>query len=413
VDATTAQRIRSIEEAAMRALFTPLAVWGLGHFLPLVPVAAALRDAGHTVAFAVPESFTPHLATAGFDAVTAGASPTDAEVAPLLAEVRAITGTPEGRAFTRTRLMAGVFAGRLAADLIAIAPEWRPDIIIRDAAGFGGCLAAEALGLPHAMVIVHVARGDGHYQDDLVAPLDARRAALGLPPDPHLAMLSRYLVLDFAPPGYRDPAYAPPTTLHTLRFALPELVAYSAPPTWLADLPPRPTVYVGLGTATNPRRPALFAAILAGLRDEQLNVIVTVGNNLDPAQFGPQPPHIRVERFIPLAYVLPRCNLVVCHGGSGTTLAALAHGLPLVIVPMAADMPDNAERCEALGVGQERAPDDCTPEAVREHVRAILADAAYRTNAERIRDATAALPGMERAVELLERLAREKQPIVA
>ena len=138
-----------------------------------------------------------------------------------------------------------------------------------------------------------------------------------------------------------------------------------------------------------------------------------MGADPDPAGYGPQPPHIRVERFLPLAHLLPRCDLVVCHGGSGTTLAALAHGLPLVIVAMGADMPDNAARCEALGVGRTLPPADCTPEAVRDHVRALLADPAYRANAARLRDATAALPGMERAVELLERLAHEKRPIIA
>ena len=397
----------------MRILCTFFASVGLGHFLPLVPVAAALRDAGHTVAFAAPVSYAPQIAAAGFDAVTAGANLTDPELAPMLAENRALYGTPAGRAFARTRLIAGPFAGRLATDLIALAPRWRPDLIVRDAAGFGGCLAAEALGLPHAMVIVHVARGDGHYQADIAIPLNAHRAALGLPHDPHLAMLARYLVLDFAPPGYRDPAYPTPPTLHALRPALPELAAFGAPPAWLADLPPRPTVYVGLGTAYSPQRPALFAAILAGLRDEPLNLILTVGADLDPAQFGPQPPNVRVERFLPLAHLLPRCDLVVCHGGSGTTLAALAHGVPLVIIPMAADMPDNAARCAALGVGRTLLPADCTPEAVRDHVRALLADPAYRANAARLRDATAALPGMEHAVALLERLAREQRPILA
>jgi MGT family glycosyltransferase len=156
-----------------------------------------------------------------------------------------------------------------------------------------------------------------------------------------------------------------------------------------------------------------LAAIFAGLRDEPLNIVATVGAAADPAAFGPQQPHIRVERFLPLAHVLPRCDLVVCHGGSGTVIAALAHGLPLVIVPMAADQPHNAARCEALGVGRTLLPADCTPEAVRDEVHAVLADPAYRRNAARVRDEAAAMPGPEYAVTLLEQLAREKQPILA
>jgi len=98
----------------MRVLCTFFARVGLGHFLPLVPVAAALRDAGHTVAFAAPASYASQIAAAGFDAVAAGANLIDPEVAPLLAERRALVGTAQLRAFGRVRLMAGPFVGRLA-----------------------------------------------------------------------------------------------------------------------------------------------------------------------------------------------------------------------------------------------------------------------------------------------------------
>jgi len=85
----------------------------------------------------------------------------------------------------------------------------------------------------------------------------------------------------------------------------------------------------------------------------------------------------------------------------------------MVVVPIGADQPDNAACCAALRVGVVIEPHERTPEAIRAAVRAVLADPTYRQNAERLRDEMAALPGPEHAVALLERLAREKQPILS
>ena len=90
---------------------------------------------------------------------------------------------------------------------------------------------------------------------------------------------------------------------------------------------------------------------------------------------------------------------------------ALNAGVPMVVIPIFADQPYNAACCVALGVGRVIAPEDRSPEAVREAVRMVLADAVYRASAERVRDEMAAMPGPERAVELLERLTAEKQPL--
>ena len=157
----------------------------------------------------------------------------------------------------------------------------------------------------------------------------------------------------------------------------------------------------------------MFRAILDGLSGESLNLVVTVGRDQDPAQFGPQPDHVHIERYIPLSLLLPQCSLVVCQAGFSTATTALRHGLPLVMLPLGADQPLVARQVARLGVGPVLGMHERTPEAIRAAVRAVLADPTYRQNAERIRDEMAALPGPEYAVGLLERLAREKQPILA
>jgi MGT family glycosyltransferase len=213
------------------------------------------------------------------------------------------------------------------------------------------------------------------------------------------------------PRSYIAGEYVAPT-MHFIRPVAYDHAGAARLPARIATLPDRPTVYATLGTATN-RAPALIAAILAGLRGAGVNLVLTVGCNVDPEQFGPQPPHVRIARYIPQTLLLPHCDAVVTHGGFGTVMAALEHGLPLVVTPMAADQPANARRCAACGVGVVVGPEERTPEAIRAAVEKILGDASYRQNAARMQREIAALPGPAYAVELLEWLATEKRPLVS
>ena len=141
------------------------------------------------------------------------------------------------------------------------------------------------------------------------------------------------------------------------------------------------------------------------------NLIITVGRDLDPDELGTQPANVHIERFMPQAALLPHCDLVVSHAGSGSVLGALAHGLPMVLIPIGADQPLNAARCQALGVAEVLDAMSATPEMVRAAVTRVLADVGSREAAERIRDEIAAMPGPEYAVTLLDRLASGRAPL--
>jgi UDP:flavonoid glycosyltransferase YjiC (YdhE family) len=85
----------------------------------------------------------------------------------------------------------------------------------------------------------------------------------------------------------------------------------------------------------------------------------------------------------------------------------------MVVLPMGADQPLNAARITALGVGRSLDAIAASPDDVREAASSVLADASYRESAGRVADEIAALPSPDVAVGLLERLARERRPIVA
>lgn len=390
----------------MRVLFTTNP--GTGHWQPLVPFAEALHGAGHEVAFAATPATGAAITALGFRCFQAGADE-PAEERQAARERMAALGT-QGPVWVMPNLFAGTWAAGRLPDLITVCSEWRPALVVREDVEFAGCVAAEHLGLPHAAVQVTAWRP---WVGPLVVdPLNRLRAGVGLPPDPDLAMLFRYLLIAPGPPGYRDAAAPLPPTARAVRHVAFDRSGDESLPAWIDALPDRPVVYATMGTAFN-RIPGILEAILAGLREEPITLILTTGRDRDPAAFGPQPAHVHIERYVPQSLLFPRCDLVVTHGGSGTVMAALGHGLPMVIVPVSADQPDNAHRCEQLGVARAIAPDNRTPEAIRDAVRAVLGDPSFRRNAERLKEEMARLPGPEMVVGWLERLAMDKRPFAA
>lgn len=125
----------------------------------------------------------------------------------------------------------------------------------------------------------------------------------------------------------------------------------------------RPGIYVTLGKIFNNASGDLFERLLVGLADPDEDIVATVGVKTDPAELGPQPAHVRVERFLSQDEVLPDVALVVSHG-AGSLMATLAHGLPSLMLPLGADQPHNAIRAEELRVAATLDAATVTPEEV-------------------------------------------------
>lgn len=387
---------------AMRMLFC--FVGGPGHFVPMAPVARAARRAGHTVAVACGPSRVAAVEAAGFAAFGVGA-PRGARPRPRRPLLEVDPGRDERDLRER---FAGDAARVRAPGVRDLALRWRPDVVIADEADFGSSIAAEVLDLPFATVLV-LAAGTLVRPAVVAGTLDVVRAQHGLATDPEVAAPSRYLTLSPFPPSLRDPSSPPPPTTHYFRPVDPR-PRNGAPP-WPRHLDGVPTVYVTLGTEFNVESGDLFTRVVEGVRGLAVNVLATVGLEIDPIELGPQPPHVHVRSYLDQESLLPYCDLVVFHGGSGTLNGALAHGLAMVVLPMGADQPANAARCEALGVGLALNAVRATPVEVRRAVARVLGNPRYRRAAAGLRAETAALPDPENAVGLLERLARERAPI--
>ena len=161
-------------------------------------------------------------------------------------------------------------------------------------------------------------------------------------------------------------------------------------------------VYLTLGTVFNAESGDLLARALAGVREVGLPVVVTTGRQVDPAELGRQPPHVRVQRWIPQEELLPWCRAVVSQGGSGIALAALAHGLPSVLLPIGADQPHTADVLAELGAGVVLDPLTATPDEIAGAVLRVLDDPGYAVAARRVRQEILELPSASDALARVE-----------
>jgi MGT family glycosyltransferase len=198
------------------------------------------------------------------------------------------------------------------------------------------------------------------------------------------------------PAALDDPDAEWPADVH--RFRDPAEPASDKPlPDWWED-DSLPLVYVSFGTVVGatPMAGALYGGALAAVAGLPARVLMTVGRELDIDGLGPLPPNVHVERFVDQVDVFGHAGLVVTHGGSGTTLGALAAGLPLVVVPLFADQPDNARRVEAVGAGVI-----AEPPAIREAIDTVMGEPKYTRAALRMAQEIAWLPSTDAAFDEL------------
>jgi UDP:flavonoid glycosyltransferase YjiC (YdhE family) len=398
----------------MRVLFTVQP--STGHLHPLVPVAQALTEAGHEVAVCSSASFRGEVEAFGLTHIDAGLDWITSDHSTWGAFPPMPPPGPEFAAFVVT-VFAEITARHMVPDLLAVAADWGPDVIVRESMEYGGCLAAESLGIPHASI-----GGNGYSAVDspdvryfpgnrrmVAEPMARHREDFGLPPDPDNLMPFRHLHLCFTPPAWDGIGAPRPANTRFLRHQSATKPGAHVPE-WVHQLPDRPIVLASLGTVFN-TTPGVLEAIIDGLGQEPLNLVVAIGPDQDPARFGTVPQNVRLEHYVPQPALLPRCALFVTHAGFNSVKESLISGIPMVAIPITADQPYCAERCAALGVARVIMPEQRTPDAVRGASVGVLGDPSYRAKAMEFREQMLALPGPDHMVELLEGLAhRQSNP---
>ena len=365
----------------------------------MLPLARALAEAGHEVAIASGEPVAGEAEAEGFRAFRVGLASDSAEPDARRIRDRAASLPPsQVRPLLFTELFVRVELEPRANDLLEVIEQWAPHVVVHDVAEFAAPLVATKAGIPY----VEHSYGPAIQNDVIRSAGDAAApfwTSHGLAPHP-LGGLYRYLYLDVCPPSLQVPE-AIPGAVQGIRTI--ETRPAKTQPAWLDALRDLPIVYITLGTVYN-QNVGVFEALLDGLRDEALNLVVTVGTQNDPAILGRQPSNVHVHQYIPQELLLPHCAAVVTHGGAGSTLGALAFGLPLLVVPQGADHFYNAERVVAAGAGVQLMSDRLTADSARDAVRTLLHDDTFQGAALRIKSELDAMPAPQRAVETLEQL---------
>ncbi len=383
----------------------------------MMPVLQAMQQAGHEVAVASSKTFRSLVERVGLRSFEAGLDWFEPEVAQTFPEVETLSPL-EWRYWFVQVLYSDVAPHAMASDLFEICESWQPDLLARNDYEFSACVVAEKLGLPCATLSIDLFLRPAMWESLIGDQLAYLRSAYGLPPYPSVDMLYRYLYLTITPPSYQFPDFALPPHSYALRTLGFDRSGDEGLPGWVREMPDQPTVYATIGTVYQERD--IFQAILDGLGGEPVNLIVTLGRGRDTTQFGPQPPNVHIEQYIPQTLLFEHCAMAITSGSYNTHTSALAHGLPLLVIPISDTQPLHAQRCVDLGVGLaltrpgqyedelKGRRKDLSAETVREAVFEIVRNPSYRQRARQIQKEVQALPGPEIAVELMTRLAGEK-----
>ncbi|MET7419486.1 nucleotide disphospho-sugar-binding domain-containing protein [Dactylosporangium sp. NPDC005555] len=307
----------------MRVLFAGLG--SAGHIYPLVPLAIACRDAGHEVHFAAGEAVHPALDAHGL------------------------------RPFRPADAFYEIYAEDLAPELDRL----RPDLVVHGWGVPGAAAAAYRAGIPGLW------HGFGRLFPDGIGLRIPTRVDEA-PGRPHL---------DICPPSLQDKDFLATADRIVLR---PQMYAQPAP---AFARPPGTLAYLTLGTAFGTAE--LLATAVQGLTRLGLTVVVAAGR-VPPQELGSMPAGVTVQAWVDQATVLPHADVVVHHGGSGTTLGALASGVPQLLLPQGADQHANADAVTACGAGLRLAPGEVTAAAVTDEVLTLLSGRGGHRDAARV-----------------------------
>jgi len=367
-----------------------------GHLYPMMPLVLALDAAGHRVRVATGAPFLDALPVE-----TVRGLPAHVDLAWAERETR--ERHPEAEEMQAGLAMFGhVVAEVVTEELLRVFEQHRPELVVFEGTDTGAAIAAHLSGIPA------LGFGVGQWEPfgAMLTPATVKYgedqwAFRGQePPADPFDLLAG--LLQPLPPTYRiadGPDGRPVLPIRSVAFSQSRDV-----PTWLFEERSRPVVYVTLGTVAFGAVETLRAAVedLAAL---DVDVHVAAGPEGDPEAVGDVPPNVRVERFVAQDRVLGLVDLVVHHGGMGTTLGAFEHGLPQVVLPQGADQFLNAGRLAEVGAGRPIEQDGVVPGAVGAAVEELLVpDAPERAAARALQAEVAAMPAPADVVADLEAL---------
>jgi UDP:flavonoid glycosyltransferase YjiC (YdhE family) len=329
---------------------------------------------------------------------------------PIPAEVEFDPSAGRAAEEQRTYIRETFLGPAMPAGVTAEVEAGRPDVLVIDAMLLSTVCAAQMLGLPIAALVhtTHRFHGDpeiwGSWGFD---DINEMRTGFEQPPispagDTVFVEMQRRCDRELVamPAEFDERSDGRPNVVHVG----PIFEQHAAPAEW--DLPwapddPVPLVVVSLSSQYMHHEEPM-ERILQALAGLPVHVLATTGLEMDPAEVR-VPAGMEVRRYVPHVTVLPHAALVVTHAGTGTLMAAFAHAVPLVCIPLGRDQPGNAVRAAELGVALSL-PSDARPDQIRVAVSEALRSPSLRSSSAWMAAAIAEYGAGSRAVEEVEAL---------
>ncbi|MEU4283028.1 activator-dependent family glycosyltransferase [Nocardiopsis dassonvillei] len=401
----------------MRVLFATQAE--RTHFLGLVPLAWALRAAGHEVRVASQPHLESVAAGAGLPFTAVGR---DHHFARISRDGRADRHLDFDMAEDRDEVLTwdhllqgyrGVVTwwwrtvnDPMFDDLVALCREWRPHLVVWEPSTYAAPVAAQACGAAHVRHLWSVdlfsrvrrtflarmgEQPASQREDPLAAWLGTRAARYGV--DFSETLVHGQATVEQVPSPLRVDT---PAHLEYLPVRYVPYNGRAVVPHWLRTQPDRPRIGLSLGTTAALRLGGYtvdVATLLEGLAELDVEVVATLPAS-EQAKLGAVPGNARLVEYVPLHALAPTCAAMVTHGGPGTVLTGLAHGVPQLLSPNARmfDIPVLAGLVEEAGAGRVVDPDRLDAATVAAGVRTLLEDPRHTRSARALRARMDAMP---------------------
>ncbi|MET9297295.1 nucleotide disphospho-sugar-binding domain-containing protein, partial [Streptomyces sp. NPDC003077] len=381
------------------------------HYMAMVPLAWALRAAGHDVRVAAQPSMHPVIVRSGMPAVGVGP---DVDFASIRRRTlpHERQGTDRPRTAEELRAAAerddgGLFRAWNEAttaaldDTVAFARAFRPELVVGDTMAPAALVAAHALGV---VGVRHL------WGPDILGSPGGERVLDVLPG--YWEQFERHGVRPSGDPAHRTVSPCPPSLrLPAAPGLLPlRWVPYNGTgpvPAWLREPPRGPRVCVTWGTSTTDvvgRGSLAVPDVLDALAGMDVEVVVAV-TAAERETIGTPPPGVRVLENTPLHLLLPGASLLIHQGGFMTALSAAYHGVPQLVVPQLPNQISDAEVLERTGAARRLPVERAGRERLREAVEAVLGVPSYADAAGRVREEILALPAPREVARTLRDLA--------
>ena len=359
---------------------------GGGNVPPALGIAAEVVRRGHHVRFLGHERQRSSVSGAGFEF----------ESYRHARPWSAIESLPGPKA------VAAVFAmfadGGPGVDLRELLQRQPADVLVIDGMSLGALQAAYGFGVP-VVALMHT-----YYEFILKrwarGPIGLLATVRGRSPQRLWARADRVLVatsrdLDPAP----DPLPGNLTYVGVVQAPIQQGTK-AEPPRILVSLS---TIFYG-GQAETLQRVLDALAGPDGSTRVDADVLVTTGDSIDPLSLRAAP-NMEVHRYLPHNEVLPSVSLVISHGGHSTVMRALAHGVPMLVLPMhpMLDHKMIGASIAAQGAGL-MLPRDTKPADIAAAVRRLLHDPSYQTAAADLGSRIRSQPGQQSAADIVEEL---------